>query len=310
MTPHPPSGHPATDALADLAEDLLPPDQAAPLHAHLADCPACAEDFAALCGLPELLADAPVPAMPQDVADRLAAALAAESAARTETRPTGPVPPSGPAAPGNNAPAAPHRTGAPAGSPTAATGPGRPPRGRRRGRRLLLAGTAVAVVIFTLGWGGSLFDSGTDGRSSTASRGVADAAAAPASAGGSEAGKPLPGSPAPQQVAPGSGADGAGPDFTEAQLAEQVRRLMEGSAPHQLGRPSPYATAELSPCLLEAAGRSGEQPAATEPGRYQGRPVLALVFRPPGGSGPLDVFLVTPDCPGSTILLHSAVPAP
>ncbi|MFB7946768.1 anti-sigma factor family protein [Kitasatospora phosalacinea] len=87
MTPHPPSGHPGPDALADLAEDLLPPEQAAPLLAHLDDCPACAEDFALLRELPDLLADTPVPAMPQDLADRLTAALAAESAARTETRP-------------------------------------------------------------------------------------------------------------------------------------------------------------------------------------------------------------------------------
>ncbi len=62
--------------------------------------------------------------------------------------------------------------------------------------------------------------------------------------------------------------------------------------------------------MLTAAGHPDEQPLGTGPGRYQGRTVLALVFRPAGGSGPLDVYLATPECPGSTILLHSTVPAP
>ncbi|GAA2084192.1 hypothetical protein GCM10009759_03030 [Kitasatospora saccharophila] len=307
MTPHPPPGHPALDALADLAEDLLPPDRAAALHAHLADCPACAEDFAALSGLPQLLADAPPPVMPQDVADRLTAALAAlaaESAARAETGATRPAPPSG-TVPAEAVPAAPRRTGAPTGTPAAATGPGRPPHRRRRGRRLLLAGTAVAAVVFGLGLGGSLLDRGSDGEGSSAGRYVSDAAAAPAS----QAAKSAAGSPAPQQVAPGAGA-ADGPDFTEARLPAQVRQLMAGAPPQELGPTAPDGTAALPSCLSAAAGRPGERPAATGPGRYLGRPVLALVFRPPGGDGPLDVYLATPDCPGSTILLHSTVPAP
>ncbi|MFD8598080.1 hypothetical protein ACFV1L_24045, partial [Kitasatospora sp. NPDC059646] len=110
MTPHPPSEHPDLDALADLAEELLPPEQAEPLHRHLAACPTCAEDYAALRGLPELLADSPAPSMPQDVADRLTAALAAESAARAETR----------------AEARPERLGTARTEPSAA--PGGPPR--------------------------------------------------------------------------------------------------------------------------------------------------------------------------------------
>lgn len=117
MTPHPPSEHPDLDALADLAEELLPPEQAAPLHRHLADCATCAEDYAALRGLPELLADAPVPPMPQQAADRLAAALAAESAARTQTRAEDPPKPAAAtAAPSTpSTPSAPHRTGGPGG---------------------------------------------------------------------------------------------------------------------------------------------------------------------------------------------------
>ncbi|MFF4339513.1 hypothetical protein ACFY00_06175 [Kitasatospora sp. NPDC001540] len=308
MTPHPPSDHPGPDALADLAEELLPPERAAALHAHLADCPACAEDLALLRELPDLLADTPVPAMPQDLADRLAAALAAESAARTETRPQTPAeppratPPSGPPAP-----PAPARTGSPAGAPTASTGPGRPPRRRRRGARLLLATAAVALVVLGAGLGGALLDRGGDSGKSTA----AGAASPMAAADGSQAAKSTGGdSTAPRQVAPGNGAEAVGPDFTPEQLPAQVRQLLDGKTPYQLGAPTPDAATAPAPCVLEAAGHSGEQPAAVGPGRYRGRTVLALVFRPPGGSGPLDVYLATPDCPGSTILLHSTVPAP
>ncbi|WP_051816451.1 hypothetical protein [Kitasatospora sp. NRRL B-11411] len=306
MTPHPPSEHPDLDALADLAEELLPPARAAALHAHLADCPSCAEDFAALSGLPELLADLPAPALPQDVADRLSAALAAESAARTERHPR--PGPADPARPAPATPTAPHRSGAPpsapAGSPSGATGPGRPAR-RRRGARLLLTTAAVAVVALAVGLGGSLLDRGSDGKDSSTS------AAAPADATGrpSVGGSPAPAT-APHQVAPGGGTGEGGPDFTAGRLPAQVRQLLEGKSPHQLGAASPDGPAAAPACALAAAGHPDEQPTATGPGRYQGRPVLALVFRPPGGSGPLDVYLATPDCPGSTILLHSTVPAP
>ncbi|WP_051731930.1 anti-sigma factor family protein [Kitasatospora phosalacinea] len=306
MTPHPPSGHPDLDALADLAEDLLPPEQAAPLHAHLTTCPACAGDFAALRGLPELLADAPAPAMPQDVADRLAAALAAESAARAETGPTAAPPAPGPTRAPAPAPAVPRRTGAPAGAPSSGTGPGRPP--RRRGGRLLLATAAVALVALAGGLGGSLLDRDSDGAAGSAAAGPApDTVAADGSRGAKSTGGD---SSAPRQVAPGGGADDGGPDFTAAQLPAQAGQLIRRGSPQQIGPASPDGAAAVPSCVLDAAGHPGEQPAATGPGRYQGRPVLALVFRPPGGDGPLDVYLATPDCPGSTILLHSAVPAP
>ncbi|MDR3032571.1 MAG: hypothetical protein LBV78_05605, partial [Kitasatospora sp.] len=253
-------------------------------------------------GLPELLADLPAPALPQDVADRLTAALAAESAARTERHP-GPGP-ADPAPPTPAAPTAPRRSGAPPSTPAGATGPGRPAR-RRRGARLLLTTAAVAVVALAVGLGGSLLDRGSDGKDGSSS------AAAPADAAGrpSAGGSPAPAT-APHQVAPGSGTGEDGPDFTADRLPTQVRQLLEGKSPHQLGAASPDGPAAAPAGALAAAGHPDEQPTATGPGRYQGRPVLALVFRPPGGGGPLDVYLATPDCPGSTILLHSTVTAP
>ncbi|WP_033254160.1 hypothetical protein [Kitasatospora phosalacinea] len=162
------------------------------------------------------------------------------------------------------------------------------------------------------GLGGALLDRSSSGQDSGAASANAPAAAvgdspADMGTGGGDAG-------APQQVAPGNGTEGSsgedGPDFTADRLPAQVRQLLDGKSPHQLGAPTPGGAAAPPSCALEAAGHPGEQPAAAGPGRYRGRPVLALVFRPPGGDGPLDVYLATPDCPGSTILLHSTVPAP
>ncbi|MFJ1753716.1 hypothetical protein [Kitasatospora sp. NPDC088134] len=304
MTPHPPSDHPGPDVLADLAEELLPPERAESLHRHLADCPSCAEDYAALCGLPELLADSPVPPMPAEVADRLTAALAAESAARTEARAAArPPEPSvqRPAARRENSPTGPARTGGPAGTPRAgATGPGRSTR-RRRGPVLLLTAAFLAVAAAT---GGILLNLNRPAGNATASSAVADSSAKHPALGT--------GGPAATGTQGATAASADGPEFTADLLPAQVHQLLGGKNVPKLGAADPPATdaPDVPACLPAAAGHPGEPPLAAAPGRYAGRPVLALVYRPPGGTGPLDVYLATPDCPGSTILLHSTVPAP
>jgi len=71
--------HPDLDTLADLQEGLLPPTPAAAVSDHLAECPACRTDFAALGEIPGRLAGAAeVGAMPDELAGRLDEALAAE----------------------------------------------------------------------------------------------------------------------------------------------------------------------------------------------------------------------------------------
>ncbi|MEV4558795.1 zf-HC2 domain-containing protein [Kitasatospora sp. NPDC049285] len=305
MTPQPPSDHPGLDALADLAEDLLPPEQAEQLHRHLASCPSCADDYAALCGLPELLAAAPAPPMPEDVADRLNAALAAESAARRETRPA--VPTAVPtAAPSGGPSGGPQTAGRPAGTAPAATGPGRPPRRRRRTTAILLVTAAVAAAL-TLG-GVLLNLPGSQQGASTASA-AKDVAARPSLADGAAASTTAPRTPHTQ---PTEGAAAGTTDFRAEQLPEQIRRLLPARPTEQIGPADsqPLGGPAAAPCVLAAAGHTGEQPVATGAGSYQGRPVLALVYRLPGQADRLDVYLATPDCPGSAILLHSTVPAP
>ncbi len=71
--------HPDLDTLADLQEGLLPPTPAAAVSDHLDQCPACRTDFAALGEISGRLAGAAeVGPMPDELADRLDEALAAE----------------------------------------------------------------------------------------------------------------------------------------------------------------------------------------------------------------------------------------
>jgi anti-sigma factor RsiW len=91
--------HPSRDVLADAAEGLLEPDEADVVDAHLAGCARCRAETAAFAEVGTILAGAPVPTMPADVARRLGVAVAAEQAAREVSPLLHAVPGSGPDAP-------------------------------------------------------------------------------------------------------------------------------------------------------------------------------------------------------------------
>jgi hypothetical protein len=72
-----PDAHLGLDRISDLEEGLLTSAEEQAARDHIAGCPTCQEDVAALAGVREALrADAEIP-MPDDVADRLYSALAA-----------------------------------------------------------------------------------------------------------------------------------------------------------------------------------------------------------------------------------------
>ncbi len=75
------SPHLDLDTLADLAEGLLDEDQAASAGEHLASCSSCRERSAELADVSRILAEAPMPPLPPELAQRLDAAIAAEVAA-------------------------------------------------------------------------------------------------------------------------------------------------------------------------------------------------------------------------------------
>ncbi|TDC64370.1 anti-sigma factor family protein, partial [Streptomyces hainanensis] len=81
------NNHPDPAEIAALDEDLLSVEEAAELRQHLAQCTGCAEVHADLLVLRQELRDLPVPSIPDDVAARIDAALAAEA---TSARPAAP----------------------------------------------------------------------------------------------------------------------------------------------------------------------------------------------------------------------------
>ena len=76
----PPAPHADPDRLADLAEGLLSAADAASVHAHLASCPDCSDDFALITGSLDLAALLPAEPIPAEVAIRVQAALDREPA--------------------------------------------------------------------------------------------------------------------------------------------------------------------------------------------------------------------------------------
>ncbi|WP_031067759.1 hypothetical protein [Streptomyces sp. NRRL WC-3742] len=290
--------HPAVDELADLAEGLVEPaDAAEALWRHVDDCDECRETVEALAEVRDLLGAVETPPMPADVAARLDAALAeaaATTAAATATATT---------AAAVTEPAAPRPPTAPPGRPAASTtGPGRSRKPWRR-RLGLLAGAAAAVAA--VGLIGSLTLRGEDRTGSSTADGPVKAAAAPS------------GAAARADQAPGTTV------YREDQLTLQVGQLLARSGATSTqppaepglrssaaqpgdGRPEQPSLASPStdPTACPVAGATGV-PLATDRGTYAGSPVEVLVYPFPGDRSKAEVYLRSPGC--GPVLLHRTV---
>ncbi|MGW2711060.1 anti-sigma factor family protein [Streptomyces sp. NPDC001356] len=153
------AGHPDVAEISDLTEGLLRPDRSTDVRRHLDGCEACADIYSSLEEIRGLLGSVPAPErMPDDVFERIGAALAAEAprnaggedTAGDVSRETSPTTahPTTHLGVHSTAPAAGHPVDRPAGRPRAGIGPGRqgPQRGRRRGRLVLGAVLTAAVL--------------------------------------------------------------------------------------------------------------------------------------------------------------------
>src|SRR5262245_64621119 len=74
--------HPDVVDLAEYAEGTLDPARRPAVDEHVRECADCTRTLADLAGLPATLAQASVPPLPTEVADRLDRAIAAEASAR------------------------------------------------------------------------------------------------------------------------------------------------------------------------------------------------------------------------------------
>ncbi|WP_405536346.1 hypothetical protein OG787_24090 [Streptomyces sp. NBC_00075] len=129
------AGHPDVTEISDLTEGLLTPSRTADVERHLDECVLCTDVYTSLEEIRGLLGTLPGPVrMPDDIADRIDAALAAEADVSRET----------------SAPAD-RLADRPSGHAHAATGPGRKDRARRGRRRTIVLGTVFTAAALGLG---------------------------------------------------------------------------------------------------------------------------------------------------------------
>ncbi|WP_330289404.1 anti-sigma factor family protein [Streptomyces sp. NBC_00576] len=146
------AGHPDVMEISDLTEGLLTPSRTGDVQRHLDECDLCADVYASLEEIRGLLGSMSSPVrMPDDIADRIDAALAAE--APVSVGATGAVSGETEGAHVSRETSAPAErlTDRPTGHAHAATGPGRKDRARRGRRRTIVLGTVFTAAALGLG---------------------------------------------------------------------------------------------------------------------------------------------------------------
>ncbi|MFL6076396.1 MAG: zf-HC2 domain-containing protein [Mycobacteriales bacterium] len=292
MTPYGAGAHPDVELLAQVDDGLLgDAAEEAAVRAHVAGCPACREDLAALDRARQALAGLAAPPLPAAVAARLDEALAREAAserpgkaaATVDDRESGTV-----------------RTLRPSTS---------------RWRTPALAAAAL-VVVAAAGLGAArIFDSGHhSGNDTSAARPVST----PSPTAGHQLAPELSQGPGakPQTRAQGSqsdGGSGAVHQYTRTALGQQAAALVAGRTTAGSGPVPPEvsrltAADQLTACVAEVTHGSGAAPRAVDYGTLDGTPAAILVL--PGAGDTYDVWAVGGACgPGhADMLAHAATP--
>ncbi|MEU5340034.1 hypothetical protein AB0H18_04150 [Streptomyces sp. NPDC020766] len=287
------AGHPDVEEISDLTEGLLPPSRTADVRQHLDDCTLCADVYDSLEEIRGLLGTLPgPPRMPDEVAGRIDAALAAEAllnATTPEDDVTGALASVGTSRPisddsdGDDDRHVSRETSStadrPAGHPRAATGPGRANRPRRARRR-----TAVLSAVFTaaaLGLGGLLFQSLGNNASDNDSPSVS-----------------------PEQ------SDSAN-TFTEGKLKGQVADLLDKADKKKDGGPrtsNPYGTqsteephilntpsVSVPGCITQGIGRDAD-PLAFKEGSYEGKEAYLVLLPDASDTTRVTAYVVDSAC--------------
>lgn len=275
--------HPDVIEISDLTEDLLTPERAAEVRSHVASCPPCTETLASLQDIRRLLGELPPEEpMPADVAARIDAALA------DVPRETSALPAQHPH------PDVPRGTSAPAGRPSAPTGPGR---AGRRTRGLRIAATSAAVVL-ALGWGTYQLARQGESQRTSADSGVkrSDAGSAPAASSlvGDQVARLMGGAAVPNG---GSSGDGANSPMLDPKGGATVT--------------APDGTVTAVPACVLQATRRAQKPLAAERENYQGVDSYLVVLPDPADAQRVDAFVVDATCTAATpghVLFQNSYP--
>ncbi|MFM9445196.1 hypothetical protein [Streptomyces acidiscabies] len=270
------AGHPDVAELSDLTEGLPTPSRTTELRRHLGGCEVCADTYASLAEIRELLGTLPEPvAMPEDVVLRIDAALAAEAMASeaTAAEETAEAEVTAEAADVSRETSAPDRTPSrPSGhARTATTGPGRKgtskdrPRTRRRKAAVLGVFTAAALGLGSVLLS-SLMSEGDGGGRATAA----------------------------DTFSPGTLQDSVD---TALQSNRSSSRSPKGEVGIQgtVESPQVLSAPNVPSCVLKGTART-DSALASKPGVYEGKDVLLVVFRNASDRTHVDAYLVDRAC--------------
>jgi hypothetical protein len=283
--------HPESGVLAEFRAGLVTGRRRASIASHLEACDRCAGLSDQLGKIPALLAAAPPPVMPDDVARRLDLVLAAEAAKRDSSERTV-----------DDSPA--HRPASP--------GPRRRWDLRLVTQRILVP--AAAVVVLAAGGFGLSRVAGSSPSSSAASGSAAAPAASVRSANGTAAASSEPPSQSGAHHAIESPLNfpvvNSGTDYQRATLAQQLEAELRRQARSAAG-PQVVMPGSLKGCVQRVT--QGTRPgtlALVERARFQSQPAIVIVavsgdhdaawVTTPGCSASSDHVLATATLPGTS----------
>ncbi|WP_395361607.1 zf-HC2 domain-containing protein [Streptomyces sp. YH02] len=285
--------HPDVSEISDLTEGLLSPTRSAAVRRHLDGCPLCADVRTSLEEIRGLLGTLPgPPRMPAEIAGRIDAALAAEAllnattpesdtSVSRETPPaTAEAAPAAISAPVTERPSN-RATDRPAGRSSAATGPGRAGKPRRR-RVALLSTLGAAFGAIVLGTSLYLSQAGNV----TAGGEAADTKKADTVAGAAQL--PFSGSPVEDRVRA---------LLTENESAGTPRGIgpESMSAGSETKAPERNRDSVVPGCVVAGTGRS-DAVLKHEQGEYQGKSAYLLVLTDPADSKRVQAYVLDASC--------------
>ncbi|WP_329157131.1 hypothetical protein OHA63_17915 [Streptomyces anulatus] len=293
--------HPEVSEISDLTEGLLSPPRAAEVRQHVSGCDLCSEVRDSLEEIRDLLGTMPAPEpMPEDIAARIDAALAAE------VRPTAPVVDepvvvsretttgedittdraTSESDSGSIGAPSPSR---PAGRSSAATGPGRRP--ARRRRRAVVLGTAFGAAVI----GMSVFFLQSIAPSGDSSKTAADSGV---SAAESDAHGYADGTLQSQvQDLLDGGASQESPGVEKVPPGADTKSSSEAVTPDTAASRSPLKAPAVvvPPCVQQATGRTTPALALDE-GTYQGTDSYLVVLPHPSDPSRVQAYVVAASC--------------
>ncbi|MFE7044777.1 hypothetical protein ACFU9X_36755 [Streptomyces atratus] len=288
--------HPDVSEISDLTEGLLPPSHAADVQGHVNGCELCGDVLTSLMEIRELLGTVPAPQhMPDDVAGRIDAALAAEALSATAPDGTVHVSRETKLSVAQTPDAEPGLPDRPAGHPRATTGPGRRTVRRRRRTAVLGAALGAAVVGVSVFIMQNVQPSQEDSAAlKAADRGSSSAASGTAAFSEST----LEGRVQTLLLSAGtkpSGSDGAGAEKQAPSVEAQSTPKSGSPASESSQAPLRAPVVSVPSCVELGIGRKTAA-LAVEEGTYEGSDAFLVVLPHPSDATRVQAYVVDAAC--------------